>query len=87
MVINWIDVILAALLLFALLKAEQAYRIWRWKRSRKPQAQASANDYTVGYVKGAALAAPCGQCGVLTKNFFTYADGDQWCERCHQEFD
>lgn len=83
--INWLDALAAAGIVYGLLRGEQFYRVWKWKKSRKSPPLITADESTKGFVHGAAEAVACGRCGALTKDFFEYADLDKWCSRCDNE--
>ena len=83
--INWVQVILSAGILYALIKFEQWYRMWRYRRSRKNVPKLAASGTLKGLVSGSANAVPCGRCGVLVNKFYEYTDGSCCCVRCQDE--
>ncbi len=86
MEIHWIEVVVAAAVVYGLLKAEYYFRVWRYQRARRRLApNLSVDESTKGFVDGASEAVACGRCGTMTNKFFEYADGDHWCQRCDEE--
>lgn len=81
---SWAHAVVIAVIVFALFWFERQLRIWRWQRARaKNPVPLNVDESTKGFVKGAAQPIIC-KCGKRTRDFHEYADGDRWCEDCHQ---
>lgn len=82
-----IEIPAAAFLVFAALKAESAYQMWKFKRftemRRKRASIFTGEARPIGYIENAAEPRKCDVCGKPETTFHEYSDGTARCLYCH----
>ncbi len=75
--------IFSAGLVYALLKVDMYYQIWRYKHAKKVADDTGAPlGVVVGFTDGAAQVQLCNGCGMSVNKFFRYNDGRVLCLKC-----
>ena len=83
---SWVQVVLAAAVVYILFKIEYYYKLWRYRRLRRKAIPKLSSDHSIkGLVSGAATSVPCSDCGGMFVTFYEYADGTRRCAACHDK--
>lgn len=83
---DWREILVVIVALWGLSKLEFYFRLWRWRRNRRPGVATAAPDHEKARVSKAVQPVICGhpECHKSTTDYVLYADGDTWCYHCDE---